>query len=272
MNNNNNFTIEDATYAYEIIGEGKPVVLLHGFTGSRKTWKKIVDEGKSGIQWILIDLPGHGDTKTESPRTMEACCHDLATLFSHEGIADFHLVGYSLGGRVALSFAMLYSELLLSLTIESASPGLKTFHEQKDRKQVDEQWARKIQAEGLEAFVNEWENLSLFTTQKALPEQIRKEIRAERLSQTEEGLAQSLRWMGTGIQPSWWNQLSRLKLPVLLIVGAWDEKFVTMNKEMEKYLPNGCLKMIPEAGHAVHLEKPDLFRKTFQAFLESIVL
>lgn len=264
------FTIEDATYAYSVYGKGIPVVFLHGFTGSQKTWKPFVEKWKHRFQCITIDLPGHGKTKTNLPRTMEACCHDLRTLFSHLGISSFHLIGYSMGGRVALSFAMLYPQFLLSLTLESSSPGLKTFAKQKARQAQDEQLAQKIQTKGLKAFIDDWENIPLFSTQKNLPLSVQQSIRIERESQTEEGLVQSLRWMGTGVQPSWWNQLSRLSLPVLLLVGALDKKFVQINQEMQENFQDATLKIVPEAGHAVHLEKPEDFHRIVKSFIKEI--
>src|SRR5690625_7287500 len=115
------YTVKDATYWYEVYGEGEPVVLLHGFTGSTATWSECISNWKEQFQIIVVDLPGHGKTKTQSPRTMEACCADLNLLFTSFQLDSVHLVGYSMGGRTALSFAMLYPEWIASLTLESAS-------------------------------------------------------------------------------------------------------------------------------------------------------
>lgn len=263
------FTVGDATYAYEVTGNGIPVVLLHGFTGSRLTWRDFIQTWKHKFKCITVELPGHGETKIHSPRTMEACSHDLAKLFSYLGLSTFHLIGYSMGGRTALSLAMLYPERLLSLTLESSSPGLRTDDEKKARKEQDEQLARKLEEEGLEAFVDYWEEIPLFRTHKNLPESIQKGIRKERLSQSSRGLANSLRWMGTGVQPSWWNQLSKLTCPILLIVGSLDKKFVKINKQMKNCLQNACLKTINHAGHTVHIEQPTKFNDQVGTFIQA---
>src|SRR5690625_7193382 len=93
------FSIGDATYYYEISGEGPPIVLLHGFTGSHATWSAFVSKWKDDFQLITIDLPGHGKTIVKTPRTIESCCNDLKQLFDHLELKTFHLIGYSMGGR-----------------------------------------------------------------------------------------------------------------------------------------------------------------------------
>lgn len=264
------FEIDDATYAYQFTGEGEPIVLLHGFTGTKSTWSGVTEELKSKYQLITIDLPGHGETVIHSPRKMKACCKDLAELFKHLNLTRFHLVGYSLGGRTALSFAMLYSEFILSLILESASPGLKTVEEQVERIKADEKIAQIIGSMGLTSFVDYWENISLFASQKNLSEEQQQMIRSERLAQSESELALSLRMMGTGSQPSWWEKLNELSRPVLLIVGAKDNKFIDINREMKVKLPSATLKIIDEAGHTVHIEKPESFISEVRRFISHV--
>lgn len=202
----------------------------------------------------------------EAGRTMEACCHELKQLCDHLGIADVCLVGYSMGGRTALSFAMLYPEMVSSLILESTSPGLEAGSEQQARMSRDEQLAKKIETEGVPAFVDYWENIPLFQTQKALSVEKQQRIREERLDQTERGLAQSLRHMGTGAQPSWWEELFRLTVPVLLIAGGHDEKFIAIQKKMAKRLPNAECVVAEHAGHAIHVEQPAFFDKIVTEF------
>lgn len=261
------FSIEDAIYHYEISGEGPPVVLLHGFTGSQTTWSRIVAKLQTDFRLITIDLPGHGRTVTKRLRTMETCCSDLRQLFDYLNLNTFHLVGYSMGGRVALSFAVLYPQHLLSLTLESASPGLYSKAERKQRMVNDEKLALGIEKEGVTAFVNFWESIPLFGTQRKLSDDIQQLIRQERLSQSEGGLAASLRGMGSGSQPSWWGKLIEITIPVLLIVGELDEKFVSINEQMEKSLPEADLVIVENVGHAIHVEDPVKFGKLVRAFI-----
>ncbi|WP_077327674.1 2-succinyl-6-hydroxy-2,4-cyclohexadiene-1-carboxylate synthase [Virgibacillus siamensis] len=264
------FTRNGTSYWYEIEGEGKPVVLLHGFTGDSGTWSRFVSEWKHEFKLLVIDLPGHGKTVSERSVTMEACCADLAGLFAELGLHQVHILGYSMGGRTALSFAMLHPEKVSSMTLESTSPGLNDEKERTARVNRDEQLAKRLERDGIVAFVDFWENIPLFQTQKKLPEMIRQSIRDERLSQSAAGLAMSLRSMGTGIQPSWWDRLEELKLPVLLIAGAYDNKFVGINKIMVNHMPEADLMVVEKAGHAIHVEQPQFFGKIVIEFLQSI--
>ncbi|WP_080875086.1 2-succinyl-6-hydroxy-2,4-cyclohexadiene-1-carboxylate synthase [Oceanobacillus timonensis] len=250
---------------YEIIGKGEPILFLHGFTGTRETWRE-VSSCFHNYQCILVDLPGHGETG--SPITsMKDCCSLLAALVDQLGISQTHVVGYSMGGRTALSFAMYYPEYIASLVLESASPGLGEESARQERKEKDEQLARRILEKGVEEFVNNWQELPLFATQKQLPDKAQRKIRKERLSQNAEGLAMSLHTMGTGAQACWWDDLSQLPHPTLLIAGEEDEKFVAMNQKMQAAIPQATFLICPDAGHAVHVEKSRNFGKMVNGFL-----
>lgn len=263
------YTSNKTRYAYQVSGEGPPVVMLHGFTGSQATWEKVSEKLNKNFQVITIDLPGHGETKFNKPLSMEACCEDLVQLFTYLKITHIHLVGYSMGGRLALTFSMLYPHWLASLTLESASPGLRLESERKARREQDEQLAKRIEREGVKSFVSFWEDIPLFESQKRLPLEVQQSVRKERLSQSIHGLASSLRFMGTGQQPSWWDRLQKLLIPVLLLVGGRDDKFVQINKDMDRYLPSGQLIIIDQAGHAVHIEHPHTFSEHVSHFILS---
>lgn len=261
------FTRDDATYWYEIEGKGAPVLLLHGFTGSTTTWKTFISEWKDQFQMIAVDLPGHGKTVTPSPRTMETCCKDLQALLHYLQLSEVHMIGYSMGGRTALTFAMLFPDQVASLTLESASPGLSSEAERVRRRENDEKLAQRIEQYGIERFVDFWENIPLFATQKQLSNKVLQVIRRERLSQSERGLAQSLRSMGTGIQPSWWGQLKQFARPVLLLAGAEDKKFTRINLEMKKRIAASQLNIVENIGHAIHVEEPEIFGKIVTEFI-----
>lgn len=256
-------------YWYEIHGEGIPVVLLHGFTGSSTTWRNLIESSPAELQYITIDLPGHGRTKGDTIKTMAACCDDLSQLFLKLQLDKFYLVGYSLGGRTALTYALKYPETIQGLLLESASPGLSEASERQKRKENDGLLADRILSKGLEAFVNEWENIPLFDTQKSLSIEKQKEIREERLRQNAKGLAHSLQGMGTGMQASHWENLAGFHCPVYLIVGRLDKKFAQINKRMLDLLPNATLEIFESAGHAVHIEQSEAFKQHVIAFANS---
>jgi 2-succinyl-6-hydroxy-2,4-cyclohexadiene-1-carboxylate synthase len=192
---------------------------------------------------------------------MEAMGEALSKLLTHLQIQQAIVLGYSMGGRLALYFSVHYPERVLALILESASPGLSDQHERLARQKNDERLADQLLSEGLTRFVDQWENLPLFASQKQLPASVQERIRSERLSQTVEGLSGSLRGMGTGHQPSLWEALPTLRLPVILIVGEWDEKFVNLAERMDQELPNSHLFVVQHAGHAVHVEQFNFFVK-----------
>lgn len=238
------------------------LVLLHGFTGSTETWRETVSFLPWSIKVVAVDLTGHGLTDAPSnPErySMEEQISDLDLLFTELGIERFSLLGYSMGGRIALSYALQYPERVEGLILESSSPGLEDEEEQIQRANADNSLADRIESEGLEAFVDFWEAVPLFESQKTLSAEKRKAIREERLSQKPIGLANSLRGIGTGRQPSNWRRLNLLQLPVLLMVGEWDIKFRNIAEEMQKRLPTAKIETVREAGHAIHVEKPEQF-------------
>lgn len=261
--------VNGEAYHIEIEGSGTPVVLLHGFTGSTKSWSRLIQSFKNEFQMIAIDLPGHGRTKVSSGEKyrMEQTCGSIKAILDQLEIKKAAFIGYSMGGRTALAFANLYSERVSCLVLESASPGLKTADERLARQNRDDELAAFIESAGIERFTDRWEQVPLFESQKHLSAEKRQEIRASRLENKQEGLAESLRYMGTGIQTSYWEHLKTLHIPVLLLTGEWDRKFINIANEMEKLLPNAVHQNILQAGHAIQVEQPEKFDTMVREFL-----
>ena len=251
--------VNQLRYHYEQVGFGPPVLLLHGFTGRGRNW-----EGVSSFEFIGVDLLGHGltDAPTDPARYgMEYAAADLATLILDLTTSPVHLVGYSMGGRLALYLAWHYPHLFRSLVLESGSPGLASSAERQTRRASDEQLAQRLERDGIEPFVTYWEQIPLFASQNQLPDEVRQQLHQQRLQNNPAGLANSLRGMGTGVQPSLWEQLPELHLPVLLLAGALDSKFVTIAQQMAEQLPQAQFALIPNAVHTIHLEQPSAWAK-----------
>lgn len=273
MMHNRTILINGVNYYVRTEGQGEPVLLLHGFTGTANTWAKLIEEYKHQYLFIAPDLLGHG--RTEIPEkaerySMEQAARDMKELVNSLGFESVHVLGYSMGGRLALGTAMLYPDLAKSLVLESASPGLQTEKERQNRKANDANLANRILHKGIEEFVEEWTTIPLFSSQNRLPIDVKEAIRKERLSHKEEGLANSLLGMGTGSQPSWWEQLQSLQIPVLLVTGELDEKFIHIAKRMEISLPISQFVMIHGVGHAIHVEDWREFGKIVIGFFENI--
>jgi len=264
-------TINGIRYHVRIEGDGSPVLLLHGFTGSADTWSGLMEAYKEQYSFIAVDLLGHG--QTDSPEHherygMEAAADDLKVLLDFLGRKPVHLLGYSMGGRLALGFAVRYPEYVKSLILESSSPGLKTIEEQDVRIMHDAALAGRILDIGVERFTDEWSRLPLFASQERLPQEAKERVRAERLAQKAIGLAGSLKGMGTGSQPSLWEDLASLQIPVLVLAGEFDLKFVRIAKQMADTLPNHEMHIFEDAGHAIHVEKPAEFGRIVNEYFK----
>jgi 2-succinyl-6-hydroxy-2,4-cyclohexadiene-1-carboxylate synthase len=254
----------------EIDGAGPPLLLLHGFTGSGSSWADLSARLAPARRTIAVDLIGHGqsDAPAEPGRyRMEHCVEDLLALLDALDIQRTELLGYSMGGRVALQLAAAAPDRIRALVLESSSPGLADPPERQARVAADEALADSIEREGLAAFVERWEQLPLFASQATLPAAVRERQRAQRLQNSPAGLANSLRGMGTGRQSSLWPRLPELRLPALLIAGELDAKYCAIARQMAAALPNARLAIVPGAGHAVHLERPEGFAALVQQFL-----
>lgn len=248
-----------------------PLLLVHGFSGSSESWgEPLLERLSVGRRVIAVDLPGHGesDVPAEPGRfAFAAIVADLADLLDVLDVASAVWVGYSMGGRLALGAGLFLPERVSRLVLESASPGLATEQERTERRSSDELLARRIESAEIGAFVREWETLPLFSTQRKLAPQARAELRSRRLTNRPEALAACLRGLGTGMQPSLWEALEHVGAPTLLIAGEEDQKFVGTNERMLNALPDARLEVIPDAGHAVHLEQPGAWLSAVESFV-----
>src|SRR5688572_24636003 len=225
----------------EQAGAGPPLLLLHGFTGSTETWAPVLQRLAAGRRIVAIDLIGHGqsDAPTEWTRySFERCVADLLAVLDTLGIARTDLIGYSLGGRVALHLAAAAPERVRGLILESASPGLANPTERQARLESDLALADEIERAGLEAFVDGWERQPLFASQRSLPAAERLTLRSQRLRSDPRGLANSLRGMGAGRQEPLWERLPGLAMPTLILVGELDRKYCELGGQMAAQLPN----------------------------------
>jgi 2-succinyl-6-hydroxy-2,4-cyclohexadiene-1-carboxylate synthase len=266
-------TINGIAYYVECRGASTPLLLLHGFTGSSATWAPHVAAWPA--RTIAVDLPGHGqtDAPTDPARyRMAATVADLIALLDQLGVERAHILGYSMGGRVALHLAAAHPERVATLILESASPGLATQAERDARVAADKALAASIERDGIAAFVDRWEALPLWASQARLPDAVRTGLRVQRLNNRPAGLANSLRGLGTGAQAPLHDRLADLPVPALVIAGLLDAKFTAIARAMASALPQSRLALVADAGHAVHLEQLALFDRLVAEFLKEHAL
>jgi 2-succinyl-6-hydroxy-2,4-cyclohexadiene-1-carboxylate synthase len=262
--------LEDVALSYADEGQGCPVTLLHGFTQDRHSWDELLALLPSGWRWIRVDLRGHGGTRTDpaAPHTMTACMKDLDSLWTQLGVEASHLVGYSLGGRLALQVAARMPGRLRSLVTIGAHAGMAEA-ERPGRRAADEKLAASLESGGMAPFVEYWSALPLFSGQARRGAAFVEAVRRQRLANDPQGLARSLRGMGGGSMEPVWNRLSDFGEPALFVAGAEDERYVRYAQRLAGMVPKGAAAIVPGAGHAVHLEQPDAMASLLEAHLST---
>jgi 2-succinyl-6-hydroxy-2,4-cyclohexadiene-1-carboxylate synthase len=233
------------------------VALVHGFTQTSASWGPVAERLARWFEVVPVDLPGHGGSGAVRVGFAEA-----AGLVGKAGGPAAYL-GYSLGGRLCLRLALDRPDLVEGLVLVGASPGIADPAARAERRAADERLARRIERDGVAAFLDDWLAGPLFAT---LPEEAAG--REERLANTAEGLASALRRLGTGAQEPLWDRLGQLRPPALLVAGERDPKFARIAMEMAAAIgPTAQVALVPGAGHAAHLERPAATAALIEEFL-----
>lgn len=262
--------LDNYQLSYSLTGSSndKPLILfLHGFLGDRHDFQTVISHLGDRFSCLTIDLPGHGNTKV----TGEDQCYQISPtaqaiiqLLDKLQISQCFLVGYSMGGRLALYLTLHYPQRFIKVILESTSPGLKTELERLNRLQSDLQIAYKLRTEKLADFLSRWYDKPFFSSLKKHPNFA--EFFQKRLQNNPLELSKCLRGMSTGRQPSLWNHIKHNTIPLLLLVGEQDDKFQQINTEMVEIGKNMHLKVIKKCGHNIHLENPEIFIKNIIDF------
>jgi len=237
-------------------GSGPSATFIHGFTQTSQSWDLVTSYLSEQLHCTLLDAPGHGQS-VNGVRTVSECGDDIATSMP-KGI----LVGYSMGARMALHTALQHPEHVTHLVLVSGTAGITNDAERQQRITSDTEMASRIETIGVPAFIDEWLALPMFSGLTAETSQ-----RTQRLTNTARGLADSLRYAGTGTQTPLWERLNELRIPVLLIAGENDTKFVAVSQQMHERIATSTLVVIQNAGHSVHLEATSEFVQNVTSWL-----
>lgn len=249
--------------------EAPATLVLHGFTGCAESMRVVADPLAVRRRVLVPDLVGHGRSEVAPAEgcTMPAAVAQLLAVLDDAGVASADVVGYSMGGRLALSLAVAAPDRVRRVVTIGASPGIADPAERAARVDADEALAARIRTIGIERFVQEWEAQPLFASQARLAPEVLAAQRAQRQASDPEGLARSLEGMGAGAMPPLHEALPRLRVPVLLLAGAEDARFVAIAGTTAALLPEAAAEVVAAAGHAAHLEAPAVTVASVEAFL-----
>lgn len=234
-------------------GSGPVATFLHGFTQTKESWLPVIESLTVALEATLIDAPGHGESPVDG-RTLPHSADDVA-----ECMPTGVLLGYSMGARIALHTALQHPEKVRGLVLVSGTPGLRSESERADRRRADETLAHHIEEISVSQFIPEWLSNPMFQGLLSQYADIPK-----RNTNTESGLADSLRYAGTGTQEPLWDLLKNLHMPVLIITGEQDKKFTDIGREMAAEIPNSEFHVMSDVGHTCHLEDISQFVQIFE--------
>jgi 2-succinyl-6-hydroxy-2,4-cyclohexadiene-1-carboxylate synthase len=236
-------------------------LFIHGFLGSGSDWDPIRGRLDAEYQTSTIDLD-------QWPP-----CDEYSLEFIAEQIAqslntsDTIIIAYSMGARIALSLALQTPNNIRALILESPSAGIEDETQRIARAAKDAELAEIIKRDGLASFLERWYSIPLFESLQKNPLLLRtlkdKILRSQQDAQS----AYMLEKLSPGLAPNYWPELTRIDIPSLLIAGGLDAKFSDYAQKMSELIPDSTLSIVPDVGHNIHLENPDVFLESILPFI-----
>ena len=242
-------------------GDAAPVLLVHGFAQDHRCWGPLGAALGARGPVLAVDAPGHGRSGALASADVPQAADLLAQVAAATGRA-LDVVGYSMGGRMALQLLVDHPGAVRRAALIGATAGIADPSERAARRALDDERAAHLETVGIDAFLADWLAQPLFAE---LPQWAR--FDEERRNNTVNGLAQSLRNAGTGSMAPLWDRLPEITAEVLCVAGSNDPKFCDAAERMADLMPRGSVHMLAGAGHAAHLEQPDDAERIVREFL-----
>ncbi len=234
------------------------LVLLHGFGGTHRAWDGVVGLlNRERYNPLALDLPGHG-AQADAPRPISfpGCVEHVLAARPER----FALCGYSLGGRVALHVALAAPERVERLVLIGVNPGIEDAGQRAARRQADRALADDLEGRPYEEFIERWRTQPLFA---ADPPEVGALAREDQRRNRPDALAAAMRGLGAGEMQPLWERLPELAMPVTVLVGERDAKFLALGRRMVELLPGSELLVVP-GGHGLPLENPEAVAKVLR--------
>ena len=247
------------------------ILFLHGFLGAGSDWDNIADFFSNDFFCILPDLPGHGKSDIGyqlQNYSFQSTAEQLISMLDEYQIRTAIFIGYSMGARLALYTYFHHSIRLKAMVLEGVNPGFRTSLEITERLKWENQICERLQ-DGMEPFLDYWTHLPLFHSLHEYPEKLNA-LKLKRLQNRSDRLILSMKAAGLSQQTNFWPRLKQINVPLMLVAGEKDEKFLTITKEFVKEYPRAELTIIPKSGHNTHWENPEGYSNKLNKFLNGI--
>ena len=251
--------------------EGTPIICLHGFIGSGADYSIVVDHLQKDHFIVAPDFPDYKSVPLSGSHSWDSTLTQLDNFIQEiVGGNTCIMVGYSMGGRIALQYALRYKSALEGLVLIGASPGIKDPTLKLQRLEQDRTIASTLPDQTIDEFLDFWLSQPILKSQETIAEPYRSRMLERRRGQSLQSLASYLSTLGTGSMPSVWAQLHQLNTPTLLVTGEHDTKFAKVAEEMLSYLPRGEHGIIGGSGHSACFESPSEFAGLLETFIHKI--
>ena len=241
------------------------IFALHGFLGTGADFDILSQHLAPAYPIAAPDLPGHGYLGSQRDITLDSTLDSLRQ--EHDSSAEPILLGYSLGGRIALNWALADPDRFKALILISTSPGLKDLEARAARQKQDAQWMERLSHIHISRWLNEWNAQTVFNTPMAIAPETLDKIHNRQLSADTAGWAAAMKGMGNGVLPYLGERLGKIKIPTLLITGEADTKFHAINCEMSSHI-KAKHTIIADSGHRPHLEHPNQTAAAIRVFVK----
>lgn len=232
--------------------QSTPFVCLHGFTGTPDAFRPLA----LSPLWVPR-LTGHGPDPDLSSQTFDDEVQRLGAGIAARAQEPVHLVGYSMGARVALGLLSSFPHLFARATLVGVNPGLSSEEARQDRLGWESRWIDILEQDGLAVFEHQWKAQPIFKTQLSIPPRSQDAQRSARLTHTAAGLVHALHVLGLGSMPNFWPRLESMKTPLTFVYGERDEKFSALAARACRLCPQIRNVAIPQVGHNPFIEAPE---------------